>query len=601
MSHELRTPLNSLLILAKLLTDNPDGNLNDRQVEFAQTIHSAGTDLLQLINDILDLSKVEAGKMDVHLADVAVAGIVEYVEATFRPLTAEKDLRFSVEIDHDVPRTLYSDQHRLQQVLRNLLSNAVKFTSSGQVTLAIRHAGDEQYTAAPLTAAEHVVAFEVTDTGIGIAPEQLRTIFEAFQQADGTISRKFGGTGLGLSISREIARLIGGEIHVESVPGQGSTFTLYLPIRFNEPVTPAQVESGPARHEPVPHAEPAAAPDLIHESVPDDEADIGPGDKVLLVALSDPDLCRAAVDIGRGHGFKVVATLQADDALVVAHQRRPDAAVVGMDMVAHDGASLLHGLKRHPATRLIPTVVTHASDAAEDAHQGRLAGALDVVEEPVTRPKLDGALDRLEAFMGAERRRLLVVTELVDGTSAELTARFVGLDGIDVDIVGSADEAVAALDGEPYDCVVVDLGLTDGSGFEVLKKLRSRKALRRTPVVASPETDADRAAAGPPAAVRRGADPGPARHARPGARPGGAVPAPVRRRAGRGAPREPSSTTARASSSSWASGSSSSTTTSATSSPSPAPWSSTASTCSTRRTARRGWRSCVASRRSTWC
>ncbi len=171
--------------------------------------------------------------MDVHLADVAVAGIVEYVEATFRPLTAEKDLEFTVEIGDDVPRNLYSDQHRLQQVLRNLLSNAVKFTTAGQVTLNIRHAGDERFTNPPLTAAEQVVAFQVTDTGIGIAPEQLRTIFEAFQQADGTISRKFGGTGLGLSISREIARLIGGEIHVESDPGRGSTFTLYLPVRYD--------------------------------------------------------------------------------------------------------------------------------------------------------------------------------------------------------------------------------------------------------------------------------------------------------------------------------------------------------------------------------
>ncbi|MGZ4597656.1 MAG: response regulator, partial [Actinomycetes bacterium] len=483
MSHELRTPLNSLLILAKLLTDNPDGNLNNRQVEFAQTIHSAGTDLLQLINDILDLSKVEAGKMDVHLADVAVAGIVEYVEATFRPLTAEKDLAFSVEVDHDVPRTLFSDQHRLQQVLRNLLSNAVKFTSRGQVTLAIRHAGNERFTTPPLTAAEHVVAFEVTDTGIGIAPEQLRTIFEAFQQADGTISRKFGGTGLGLSISREIARLIGGEIHVESDPGQGSTFTLYLPIRYDGARAP-QVEGGAAPRAIEPAPEPPAV-DLVHEVVADDEADIVGGDKVLLVALSDPDLSRAAVEIGREHGFKVVATLQADDALVVAHQRRPDAMLVGMDMVAHDGTSLLHGVKRHPATRLIPTVVTHASRAAEDAHEGRLAGALDVVEEPVTRAKIDEALQQLEAFIEAPSKRLLVVTERVDGESAQVAGRCEPLEGLDVDMVGSAEEAARALDGEAYDCVVVDLAMSEGGGFDVLKKIKSRKALRRTPVVAT--------------------------------------------------------------------------------------------------------------------
>jgi signal transduction histidine kinase/HAMP domain-containing protein/CheY-like chemotaxis protein len=488
MSHELRTPLNSLLILAKLLADNPDGNLLGRQVEFAQTIHSAGTDLLQLINDILDLSKVEAGKMDVHLADVAVAGIVEYVEATFRPLTAEKDLEFTVEIGDDVPRVLYSDQHRLQQVLRNLLSNAVKFTSQGQVTLTIRSAGDERFSNPPLTTAEQVVAFGVTDTGIGIAPEQLRTIFEAFQQADGTISRKFGGTGLGLSISREIARLIGGEIHVESDPGRGSSFTLYLPVRYDGgsrtqtselgSTTRREIEAGPER--------PQLA-ELIHESVSDDEAAILEGDRVLLVALSQPDVCRAAVDIGRGHGFKVVATLQPDDAIVVAHQRRPDAAIVGMDMVTHDGSSLLQGLKRHPETRLIPTVVTHAGEAAEHAREGRLAGALEVVEEPVTRPKLDSVLDQLDAFLNTGHRRLLVLTEQADGDAVAIADRLSGLEAIDVDVVGSADDAVSALDGEAYDCAVVDLGVSGGGGFDVLKRLRSRKALRRTPVVTTAE------------------------------------------------------------------------------------------------------------------
>ncbi|GAB3768595.1 hypothetical protein FB382_002685 [Nocardioides ginsengisegetis] len=484
MSHELRTPLNSLLILAKLLTDNPDGNLNSRQVEFAQTIHSAGTDLLQLINDILDLSKVEAGKMDVHLADIAVAGIVEYVEATFRPLTAEKDLDFTVEIAPDVPRTLYSDQHRLQQVLRNLLSNAVKFTSAGNVTLAIRHAGEERFQMAPLTAAEHVLAFEVSDTGIGIAPEQLRTIFEAFQQADGTISRKFGGTGLGLSISREIARLIGGEIHVESDPGRGSTFTLYLPVRYDGSRAPQPEAAGP-RQEATPEAEKPSAAELMHEVIVDDEPAIHDGDRVLLVALSQADVARAAVDIGRGHGYKVVATLQADDALVVAHQRVPAAMVVGGDMVTHDGSSLLHGLKRHPTTRLIPTVVTHAPGAVEDARDGLVAGALGVLEEPITRARLDAALERVDVFLNTAHRRVLVVTEQAAGDASAVAERVSTLEGIDVEVAGNASDATTALDGDAYDCVVVDLGLSGGGGFDVLKRIRSRKALRATPVVAT--------------------------------------------------------------------------------------------------------------------
>ncbi|WP_175410017.1 HAMP domain-containing protein, partial [Streptomyces sp. TRM64462] len=239
MSHELRTPLNSLLILAKLLADNADGNLSPKQVEFAETIHGAGSDLLQLINDILDLSKVEAGKMDVSPTRIALVQLVDYVEATFRPLTAEKGLDFSVRVSPELPATLHTDEQRLLQVLRNLLSNAVKFTDSGAVELVIRPAKND----VPPSIREQLleagslrdpdadlIAFSVTDTGIGIAASKMRVIFEAFKQADGTTSRKYGGTGLGLSISREIARLLGGEIHAASEPGRGSTFTLYLPL-----------------------------------------------------------------------------------------------------------------------------------------------------------------------------------------------------------------------------------------------------------------------------------------------------------------------------------------------------------------------------------
>jgi CheY-like chemotaxis protein len=243
MSHELRTPLNSLLILAKLLADNADSNLTPKQVEFAETIHGAGSDLLQLINDILDLSKVEAGKMDVSPTRIALVQLVDYVEATFRPLTAEKGLDFSVRVSPELPATLHTDEQRLLQVLRNLLSNAVKFTDSGAVELVIRPAGadvpvairEQLLEAGSLRDADaDLIAFSVTDTGIGIAASKMRVIFEAFKQADGTTSRKYGGTGLGLSISREIARLLGGEIHAQSEPGRGSTFTLYLPLHPSE-------------------------------------------------------------------------------------------------------------------------------------------------------------------------------------------------------------------------------------------------------------------------------------------------------------------------------------------------------------------------------
>jgi signal transduction histidine kinase len=231
MSHELRTPLNSLLVLAKLLSENPDANLTVKQVEFARTIHDAGADLLQLIDDILDLSKVEAGKMDVHLAPIAVAELLDYVDATFRPTAAQKGLAFAVLVAPGVPPLIYADEQRLQQILRNLLSNAVKFTSGGGVTLRVAPAAEGTRFTGPLRDEKTVLAFGVTDTGIGIAEENLELIFDAFQQADGTTSRSYGGTGLGLSISRDIARLLGGEIHVRSELGRGSTFTCYLADR----------------------------------------------------------------------------------------------------------------------------------------------------------------------------------------------------------------------------------------------------------------------------------------------------------------------------------------------------------------------------------
>jgi HAMP domain-containing protein/signal transduction histidine kinase/CheY-like chemotaxis protein len=474
MSHELRTPLNSLLILAKLLSDNVDGNLDQRQVEYSRTIHSAGTDLLQLINDILDLSKVEAGKMDVHSADLAVSGVIEYVEATFRPLTAEKDLRFAVSVDPEVPRSLHSDQHRLQQVLRNLLSNAVKFTDAGEVQLVIRMASGERFNIASLRDADQVIAFSVTDTGIGIPPEQLRIIFEAFQQADGTISRKFGGTGLGLSISREIARLIGGEIHAESQPGVGSTFTLYLPVHFAGATgwTPLELdgESG------------------LTSQVMDD-------DRVLLVALSDPDLRRAASELAEQHGFTALATTHADNALQLARRHQPLGIMVGLDLSLHDGSSLMEQLKRDRDTRHIPTVAVDTGSLADEAHRSRLLGAVDVLQAPVSEDHVGSALDDLAAFVARPDRALLVVTAnsgTEGGTVGTTVAETLGThEEVEIRVAQSVEDAYAALDDRAFDCVVLDLDLADG-GFDVIRRMRGRKSLCRVPLVVSTPAERSR-------------------------------------------------------------------------------------------------------------
>jgi HAMP domain-containing protein/signal transduction histidine kinase/CheY-like chemotaxis protein len=469
MSHELRTPLNSLLILAKLLSDNVDGNLNPRQVEYSRTIHGAGTDLLQLINDILDLSKVEAGKMDVHASDVAVSAVVEYVEATFRPLTAEKDLDFMVTVAADVPRTLHSDQHRLQQVLRNLLSNAVKFTDTGEVQLLIRTAVGERFNTPTLMAAEQVLAFTVVDTGIGIPSEKLRVIFEAFQQADGTISRKFGGTGLGLSISREVARLIGGEIHVESQPGRGSAFTLYVPRSSAETAGPVVV----------------AAPALEPAATAASEAET---DRLLLVALSDPELRKRTVEGARRRGFTVVDAAEADAALIAAGRHSPVGMVVDLDMTLPDGSSLMERLKRHRDTRHIPTLAVYAGAAPQDVHSGRLAGAIDVLGEPVSEEAVDGALDTLVDFIDRPNRSLLVIDRAADedspGVGGVLRALFGPVDDVETVFVQSVDQAHTVLAERSFDCVVVDVPLADG-GFEVIRRMRSRKRSRGIPLVVS--------------------------------------------------------------------------------------------------------------------
>ncbi|NYJ00380.1 hypothetical protein HNR19_001078 [Nocardioides thalensis] len=482
MSHELRTPLNSLLILAKLLSDNVDGNLNPRQVEYCQTIHGAGTDLLQLINDILDLSKVEAGKMDVHVADVSVPAVVEYVEATFRPLTAEKDLQFTVTVADDVPRTLESDQHRLQQVLRNLLSNAVKFTETGAVQLLIRTAEGEHFNTPTLTQADQVLAFTVVDTGIGIPAEKLRVIFEAFQQADGTISRKFGGTGLGLSISREVARLIGGEIHAESQPGKGSSFTLYVPRGYA-----GMASSG--------------RPTVELETVPAEPT----ADRVVVLAVADPEVRKQASEaITAQDGFSVVDIAEADEALLAARRLSPVGMVVDLGLELPDGGLLLDRLKRHHDTRHVPALAVAAGGVEEDVRAGRLAGAIDVITTPEDQAALARSVATLAGFVDRPSRTVLVVSDSdgsgdgdgdKPGAGAALAALFAAVDDVEAVLTESVEEALGELTKRTVDCVVVDLPATEG-GLELIRRIRARKRGRLTPVVVhAPDTvtDAQRA------------------------------------------------------------------------------------------------------------
>ncbi|HEY0805269.1 MAG TPA: ATP-binding protein, partial [Pseudonocardiaceae bacterium] len=381
MSHELRTPLNSLLVLAKLLSDNQTGNLTRQQVEFATIIHSAGFDLLQLINDILDLTKVESGRLQLEVVPMPMAGLVGYVEALCRPLTVEKQLDFTVSVAPDVPAVLHTDEQRLQQVLRNLLSNAVKFTQDGEVALEVRLAGPEEVREPRLSRAPARVAFAVRDTGIGIPQDKLEVIFEAFQQADGTTSRKYGGTGLGLSICRALAELLGGELVVQSTPGKGSTFTLYLPVRQIVPVYAGSITDQTSR---VLHAvggENGDAPRFHGERVlivDDDMRNV----VALTAALEAQGLCVVSAD----NGVAGVRTLEQYD----------DVAAVLMDIMMPelDGNATMAAIRAMSIYADLPIIAVTAKAMKEDRERSLASGATDFVTKPVDTDHLLGLLER---------------------------------------------------------------------------------------------------------------------------------------------------------------------------------------------------------------
>ena len=479
MSHELRTPLNSILILAHQLRENASGKLTSKEVDYAGNIHSAGNDLLTLINDILDLSKIESGTVTVEAEEILFSTLRDNVARTFRHEADSKNLAFTIDIDPALSPSFSSDPKRLQQILKNLLSNAFKFTAQGHVSLSVRHV-TSGWTPdhSVLRHAHRAVAFSVADTGIGIAPEKQKLIFEAFQQADAGTSRKYGGTGLGLAISRELAGLLGGEIRLTSSPGEGSTFTLYLPDAYEGPARGAGTITEPGTRVNTPPPITLASIVKSEEVIPDDRNEILEGDTVLLIVDDDPHYSRVLLGLARDKGFKAIVANRGGTALALAREFQPTAITLDVFLPDMLGWTVLNNLKLDPATRHIPVQMLSVE---EERQHGLAHGAFSYLVKPATTEALEGALDRIRSYAAPQTRRLLVIedNQIERDSIVDLLAH----DDIEIEDVGTGADAIAALDRQKFDCVVVDLRLPDVSGFELLELLRSHEGMTDVPIV----------------------------------------------------------------------------------------------------------------------
>ncbi len=508
MSHELRTPLNSLLLLSEQLRDNPEHNLTDRQVEYASTIYASGNDLLNLINDILDLSKIESGTVSVDIAEVAFTELGGFVEQTFRHIAEDRKLGFAIALENTLPPSLFTDERRVKQILKNLLSNAFKFTPQGQVALKINRATEGWNTGHPsLGKSTAVIAFSVSDSGIGISPDKQKVIFEAFQQADGTTSRKYGGTGLGLAISRELARLLGGEITLQSAMGEGSVFVLYLPMRYSPPVTNdvlppvgksmlSPTVSGMLRGRIRAPQTFIQAPDTqngeassevgnafqplveVTETIEDDRASIQAGDRVILIVEDEPHFARILLDFAHERGFKALVAMYGQTALTLARQYRPDAITLDIELPDMSGWTILDYLKHEPATRHIPV---HIISAVGEDERSRKLGALAWISKPVDKEALEQSFARMEDFLARKVKNLLVVED--QPAERDRIVALISNGDVNITTASTGADALAALKQTHFDCLVLDLGLPDTSGFEVIEEIKKDLSLRTLPII----------------------------------------------------------------------------------------------------------------------
>jgi CheY-like chemotaxis protein len=479
MSHELRTPLNSLLLLAQGLAQNKTGNMSEEQVESARIIHGSGSDLLNLINEILDLSKIEAGKMDLKIEAVRLESVANSLQDSFGHMADAKGLAFAVEIRPEAPREIQADRKRMEQIIRNLVSNALKFTESGSVSITIGKADSTANLSRSGLATSSALAIEVKDTGIGIDPAQQDLIFEAFQQADGGTSRKYGGTGLGLSISRELANLLGGEIQLLSTPGKGSTFTLYMPLELKPKGKDSAKDTGVITVSRNAHAEqPVAAKSAApHPEIEDDRETVVAGDKTILIIEDDPRFATTLREKCHGKGFKCLTAPSGETGLELAVNYLPAAVILDIRLPGMDGWAVLNELKENTATRHIPV---HVISVEESSLKAIRSGAIGHAVKPVDQEHLEEVFRKFEQAVPGSPRRVLVVED--NPEIRKNTVALIRSDDITVDEAESGKQAIQALRDNHYDCMVLDLNLPDADGGSLLKVME-REGLALPPVI----------------------------------------------------------------------------------------------------------------------
>lgn len=466
MSHELRTPLNSSMILAKLLAENAKGNLNEEQIQFANSIYSAGNDLLNLINDILDISKVEAGKLELAPEHVPLQRLTESLRITFEPLAAQKKLQFVTSVEKGTPQSIFTDHQRLEQIIKNLLSNAIKFTEEGKVSINI----------APC---KEGIAFSVIDSGIGIAQEHQSLIFDAFQQADGSISRRYGGTGLGLSISRELAHLLGGTITVKSAPGMGSTFTLALPLQLMEVQdnNPQQAVEKIIPLDTKPVAKPSST-EATQRFFEDDRDKKSNAERSVLVIEDDADFAKILYELAHELQYRCLVADTATEGLQIAKEFLPDAILLDIGLPDSSGMSVLQKLKADPKTRHIPVHIVSAADRTEAALQ---MGAVGYAIKPTTRDRLKDVFNKLEEKLTRKVKRVLLVED--DALQRQSVMKLIGDEDVEITAVELGGEAIALLRTTIFDCMVIDLKLPDMQGHELLQQMSTEDICCFPPVI----------------------------------------------------------------------------------------------------------------------